>query len=73
MLLFYGEELLAPPPSREAGGHPLSAVREYLFSIFVASISGRRLLHSQPRTLRALVTREILNKMEYQTLAISKG
>jgi hypothetical protein len=41
-LIFYGEELLAPRPTPKLEDHPLSAVRDRLFSI-----SGGRLLHPQ--------------------------
>jgi hypothetical protein len=35
-LIFYGEELSAPRPTPKLEGHPLSAVRDFLFNIFVA-------------------------------------
>jgi hypothetical protein len=49
-LFFYGEALLAPCPTRKVEGHPLPAVRYFLFNIYsqLPSISGGRLLHPQP-------------------------
>jgi len=40
---FYGEEFLAPRPTPKMEDHPLSAVRDYLFDIFAATlhIGGR--------------------------------
>jgi hypothetical protein len=37
-LLFYGEESLAPRPTPKLEDHPLSAVRDCLFSIFAATL-----------------------------------
>jgi hypothetical protein len=37
-LIFYDEELLAPCPSPKLEDHPLSTVRDCLFSIFVATL-----------------------------------
>jgi hypothetical protein len=34
----YGEELLAPRPTRKLEDHPLSAVRESFFNIFAATL-----------------------------------
>jgi len=47
---FYGEELLALCPTYKLEDHPLSAVRNCLFSIFTATlqISGDHLFHLQP-------------------------
>jgi hypothetical protein len=46
---FYGEGLLAPRPTRKMEDHPLSAVRDCLFNIFVATlIIWRTFLHPQP-------------------------
>jgi len=38
MIRFYGEELLAPCPTPKLESHPLSAVRDCLFNIFVATL-----------------------------------
>jgi hypothetical protein len=45
---FYGEELAAPRPTPKLEDHPLSAVRECLFNIFVATfhIGGRSSIHN---------------------------
>jgi len=42
-ICFYGEELLAPRPISKLKDHPLSAVLDYLFNIFAATlhIAGR--------------------------------
>jgi hypothetical protein len=46
---FYGEELLAPRPTPKQEDHPLSAVRNFLFNIFAATLHIRRpFLHPQP-------------------------
>jgi hypothetical protein len=37
-LIFYGEELLAPRSTPKLEDHPLSAVRDCLFSIFAATL-----------------------------------
>jgi hypothetical protein len=38
MLIFYGEELLAPRPTHKLEDHPLSAVRDCLFNVFAATL-----------------------------------
>ena len=49
LLSFYGEELLAPRPTPKLEDHPLSAVCDCLFSIFVATLHiWRPFLHPQP-------------------------
>ena len=46
MVIFYGEELLAPRPTPKLEDHPLSAVRD---CIFAAALHIRRpFLHPQP-------------------------
>jgi hypothetical protein len=48
-LIFYCEELLAPRPTPKLEDHPLSAFRDCLFSIFIATLHTLRiLLHPQP-------------------------
>jgi hypothetical protein len=42
-LFFYGEELLAPRPTPNLEDHPLSAVRNWLFNIFEATLNIWRL------------------------------
>jgi hypothetical protein len=37
-LIFYGEEELAPHPNSMLEDHPLSTARDYLFSIFPATL-----------------------------------
>ena len=50
---FYGEELLAPPPTPKLKDHTLSAVRSCLFNIFAA---GSRSSIRNLRTRHAVVT-----------------
>jgi hypothetical protein len=48
-LIFYGEELLLPGPTPKLEDHLLSAVRDYLFNTFAATLHvWRRFLHPQP-------------------------
>jgi hypothetical protein len=49
MVIFYGEELLAPRPTPKLENHPLSAVRDCLFKVFAATLHiWRPFLHPQP-------------------------
>jgi hypothetical protein len=49
MVIFCGDELLAPRPTPKLEDHPLSAVRDCLFNVFAATIHIRRpFLHPQP-------------------------
>jgi hypothetical protein len=49
MVLFYGEELLAPGPTPKVEDHTLSAVRDCLCNAFAAtSHFWRPFLHPQP-------------------------
>jgi hypothetical protein len=46
---FWGEELLAPRATPKLVDHPLSAVRDYLFNIFAATLQyWKPFLHPQP-------------------------
>jgi hypothetical protein len=53
---FYGEELSTPRPNPKREDHPLSAVRDYLFNIFAATlhIGGRFSIRNRMR--HAVVT-----------------
>jgi len=54
---FYGEELLAPRPTPKLEDHPLSAVRDFSFNIFAATLHiGGRSSICNLRTRHALVT-----------------
>jgi len=57
MTRFYGEELLAPRPTPKLEDHPLSAVRDYLFNIFAATLhtGGHSSIHNL-RTRHGVVT-----------------
>jgi len=48
MICFYGVELLAPSPTPKLEDHPLSAVRDFLFNIFAATLHIGVILHPQP-------------------------
>jgi len=57
MIRFYCEELLALRPTPKLEGHPLSVVRDYLFSIFAAALHiGGRSSFRNPRTRHAVMT-----------------
>jgi hypothetical protein len=48
LVIFYGEELLAPRPTPKLEDHPLSAVRDCLLNVFAATLHIWRLfLHLQ--------------------------
>jgi hypothetical protein len=54
---FYGEEFLAPRPTLKLKDHPLSVVRDCLFSIFAAAFHiGGRSSNRNPRARHAVVT-----------------
>jgi hypothetical protein len=47
---FYGKKLLAPRPTPKLEDHPLSAVRDCLFSVFAATLHNwMQFLHPQPQ------------------------
>ena len=55
MVIFYGEELLAPRPNPKLEDHLFSTVRDCLFNIFAATFHiCRPFLH--PQTRHAVVT-----------------
>ena len=56
-IFFYGEELLAPRPTPKLEDHHLSAVRDCLFNLFVATlpIGGRSCIRNL-KTRHAVVT-----------------
>jgi len=57
MICFYGEELLAPRPIPKLDDHPMSAVRDCLFSIFATTLPiGDRSSIRNLRTRHAVVT-----------------
>ena len=57
LICFYSEELLAPRPTPKLEDHPLSAVHDYLFNIFAATlhIGGRSSIRNL-RTHHAMLT-----------------
>jgi len=58
MTRFNGEELLALRPTSKLEGHPLSAVRDYIFYVFAATlhIEGRSSTENNLRTRNVVVT-----------------
>ena len=56
-LFFFGEKLLAPSPTPKLEDHPLSAVRDCLFNLFLATlhIGGRSSIRNL-RTRHDVVT-----------------
>ena len=56
ILCFYGEELLAPPPTLKPEDRPFSDVCDWLFSIF-ATIGGRSSLRIGGHAMLACLTR----------------
>jgi len=64
---FNREELLAPRPTRKLENHPLSAVRDWLFNIFAATlhIGGRS-------SIRDLTTRHALLTGTYLSHGVIK-
>jgi hypothetical protein len=69
MIRFYGEELSAPRPTPKLQNHPLSAVRDCLFNIFVAMlhIGGRSSIRNL-RTRHAVVTGTHLSRTLQSTV-----
>jgi len=62
---FYGEDLSAPRPTPKLDDHPLSAVRDCLFSIFATTIHiGGRSSIRNLRTRHAVVTGTNLSRTE---------
>jgi len=75
---FYGEELLAPPPTLKLEDHPFSDVRDWLFSIFAAiggrssvRIRGHAMVASLPRT--EIFWRRFLLHVASSLSAVSQG
>jgi hypothetical protein len=59
MVIFDGEELLAPRPIPKLEDHPLSAVRDCLLNVFAATLHIRRpFLRSQPEDAPCLGDRD---------------
>jgi hypothetical protein len=62
IIIFYGEELLAPRPTPKLEDHPLSAVRDFLFNVFAATLhTWRPFLHPQPEDAPCRGGRDPLN------------
>jgi hypothetical protein len=61
VIIFYGEELLAPRQTSKMEDHPLSAVRDCLFTAFAATLRNwRPFLHLQPEDAPCRGDRECL-------------
>jgi hypothetical protein len=66
MVIFYGEELLAPRPTTKLEDHPLSDVRDCLFNVFAATLHIRRpFLHPQPEDAPCRCDKDPLNLVSY--------
>jgi hypothetical protein len=62
IIIFYGEEFLAPRPTTKLEDHPLSAVRDCLFNVFGATLHNwRPFLHPQPEDAPCRGDRDPLN------------
>jgi len=66
-MFFHGEALLALRPTPKLEDHPSSAVRDYLFNIFAATlhIGGRSSIRKM-RTRRAVVTGTLNNVLLFK-------
>jgi hypothetical protein len=65
IIIFYGEELLAPRPTPKLEEHPLSAVRDSLFNVFAATLhKWRPFLHPQPEDAPCSGDRDSSDKSE---------
>jgi hypothetical protein len=63
----YGEELLVLRPTPKLDDHPLSAVRDCLFSVFAATLHiGGRFSVRNLRTRHAVVTGTRLSRISFQ-------
>jgi hypothetical protein len=71
MVIFYNEELLAPRPTPKLEDHPLSAVRDWLFNVFAATLHIRRpFLHPQPEDAPCRGDRDPLITDNFKTLGL---
>jgi hypothetical protein len=71
-LSFYGEELSAPRPTPKQEDNPLSAVRDYLFNIFAATLHiWKPFLHPQPEDAPCRGDRDPLIRVTRYYLHIS--
>jgi hypothetical protein len=62
VIIFYGEELLAPRPTPKLEDHPLSAIRDCLFNVFAATLyNWRPFLHPHPEDAPCRGDRDPLN------------
>ena len=67
MITFYGEKLLAPHPNSKLEDHPLSAVCDFIFNIFAATLHIEdRCSIRNLRTRHALVTGNHLTRFLYR-------
>jgi hypothetical protein len=70
---FYGGGLLAPRPTPKLEDHPLSAVRDCLFSIFASTRSAQsRCLHTGHDTYFETATAAILSSIRRVLLQLGK-
>jgi hypothetical protein len=68
IIIFYGEEL-SPRPAPKLEGHPLSGVRDCLFTVFAATLHNwRPFLHPQPEDAPCRDDRDPLNTVDNDRL-----
>jgi hypothetical protein len=73
IIIFFSQELLAPRPTPKLEDHPLSAVCDCLFNVFVATLhNGRPFLHPQLFTALLTVTSIIEVSGSFQGFKDSK-
>jgi hypothetical protein len=69
IIMFYGEELLAPRPNPKLEDHPLSAVLDCLLNIFTASLHNwRPFLHPHSEDAPFLIDIDPLNTLRKSKL-----
>jgi hypothetical protein len=74
IIIFYGEDLLAPRPTPKLEDHPLSAVRDCLFDVFAATLHNwRPFLHPQPEDAPCRGDRDPLNTGLFKNAIINQG
>jgi hypothetical protein len=62
IIIFYGEELLAPRATPKLEDHPLSTAHDCLFNVFAATLHNwRPFLHPQPEDAPCRGDRDPLN------------
>jgi hypothetical protein len=72
IILFYGEELLAPRPTPKLEDHPLSAARDSSFNVFAAILHNwKPFLHPQSEDAPCRGDRDPLNMVTGTHLTVN--